>query len=223
MPMDRKAYPFIKVTVNEAYPRVMLARRMQKDKARYFGPYTSAQAVRDTLDLLRRLYHVRSCNRNLPRDTGKERPFYNYHIKQCDAPCQGYISRKKSGEAISEVIHFLNGNYESVLKELEEKMNTASEELEFEKAIEIQRLINKYKESFPETKNHGQQRGRQRYSCCGYRRRRRSGTGVFCPRRAADRKRALFYLRISKGEEHEVYWTALSNYYAGTPFIPRGD
>ena len=88
MLMDDKTYPFIKVTVNEPFPRVLLARKMLKDKAKYFGPYTSAQAVRDTIDLIHKLYHVRSCNRNLPKDIGKERPCLNYHIKQCDAPCQ---------------------------------------------------------------------------------------------------------------------------------------
>ena len=86
MLMDDKGYPFIKVTVNEPYPRVMLARMMEKDKAKYFGPYTSVAAVKDTIELLRKLYHVRNCNRNLPKDIGKERPCLNYHINQCEAP-----------------------------------------------------------------------------------------------------------------------------------------
>lgn len=145
MLMDDKTYPFIKVTVNEPFPRVLLARKMLKDKAKYFGPYTSAQAVRDTIDLIHKLYHVRSCNRNLPKDIGKERPCLNYHIKQCDAPCQGYISQEDYGAAIAEVLKFLNGNYDVILKELEEKMNTASENLEFERAIEYRELINSVK------------------------------------------------------------------------------
>lgn len=106
MLMDDKAYPFIKVTTGETFPRVLLARRMVKDRARYFGPYTSSQAVRDTIDLIHKLYHVRSCNRNLPRDTGKERPCLNYHIHQCDAPCQGYISKEEYRKSIDEVIRF---------------------------------------------------------------------------------------------------------------------
>ena len=145
MLMDDKTYPFIKVTVNEPFPRVLLARKMLKDKAKYFGPYTSAQAVRDTIDLIHKLYHVRSCNRNLPKDIGKERPCLNYHIKQCDAPCQGYISQEDYGAAIVEVLKFLNGNYDVILKELEGKMNTASENLEFERAIEYRELINSVK------------------------------------------------------------------------------
>ena len=141
MLMDDKAYPFIKVTVEEPYPRVMLARRMAKDKSRYFGPYTSAGAVKDTIELIRRLYHVRSCNRKLPRDIGKERPCLNYHIHQCKAPCQGYISEEEYRKSIQEVLRFLGGNYEGILKDLEEKMNQASEDLEFERAIEYRELL----------------------------------------------------------------------------------
>ena len=136
MLMDDKSYPFIKVTVNEPFPRVMLARQMKKDKAKYFGPYTSAGAVKDTIELIRKLYHIRSCNRSLPKDIGKERPCLNYHIHQCQAPCQGYISQEEYRKSIDEVVRFLNGHYDLVLKELEEKMMAASDSLEFEKAIE---------------------------------------------------------------------------------------
>ena len=177
MLMDDKTYPFIKVTVNEEFPRVMLARQMLKDKAKYFGPYTSGQAVRDTIDLLHKLYHVRSCNRNLPKDIGKERPCLNYHIKQCDAPCQGYISKEEYGKAISEVIRFLNGNFDGILKDLEEKMQKASEELKFEKAIEAE--------------NHRQQRRGQRYSCSSNTRGGCGRSGIFYPGRPTDRKGSL--------------------------------
>mgnify|MGYP002319210684 CR=1 FL=1 len=145
MLMDDKTYPFIKVSTNEPFPRVMLARKIAKDKAKYFGPYTSAGAVRDTIDLLHKLYHIRSCNRSLPRDIGKERPCLNYHIKQCDAPCQGYISQEEYGKAVAEVVRFLNGNFDGILKELEQKMQEASDALEFEKAIEYRELLNSVK------------------------------------------------------------------------------
>ena len=141
MLMDDKSYPFIKVTVNEPFPRVMLARQMKKDKAKYFGPYTSAGAVKDTIELIRKLYHIRSCNRSLPKDIGKERPCLNYHIHQCQAPCQGYISQEEYRKSIDEVVRFLNGHYDLVLKELEEKMMAASDSLEFEKAIEYRELL----------------------------------------------------------------------------------
>ena len=145
MLMDDKGYPFIKVTVNEPFPRIMMARTMKKDKAKYFGPYTSAGAVKDTIELIRKLYHIRSCNRNLPKDIGKDRPCLNYHIKQCKAPCQGYISEEQYRESIHEVIRFLNGHYDVILKDLEEKMLEASEKMEFEKAIEYRELLGSVK------------------------------------------------------------------------------
>ena len=136
MLMDDKTYPFIKVTVEEPFPRIMMTRRMVKDKAKYFGPYTSAGAVKDTIELIRKLYHIRSCNRKLPRDVGKERPCLNYHIHQCNAPCQGYVSAEEYQESVQEVLKFLNGNYEGIVEQLKDKMEKASEMLEFEKAIE---------------------------------------------------------------------------------------
>jgi len=146
MLMDDKGYPFIKVTTNEAFPRIMLAHTMQKDKAKYFGPYTSVTAVKDTIELIRKLYKIRGCNRNLPKDQGKERPCLNYHIKQCNAPCQGYISQEEYRKQINEALKFLNGHYDGILKDLEEKMLEASENLEFEKAIEYRELIGSVKQ-----------------------------------------------------------------------------
>ena len=122
MLMDDKSYPFIKVTTGEAYPRIMMARQMKKDKSKYFGPYTSVTAVKDTIELIRKLYRLRSCNRILPRDIGKERCCLYHHIKQCDAPCQGYISQEKYRESVDEVLKFLGGNYDKILKDLEKKM-----------------------------------------------------------------------------------------------------
>ena len=118
-----------------------MARKMVKDKAKYFGPYTSAGAVKDTIDLIRKLYHIRSCNRKLPKDIGKERPCLNYHIHQCDAPCQGYVSEEEYRKSIAQVLQFLNGNYDLILKELEQKMQEAAENLEFEKAAEYRELL----------------------------------------------------------------------------------
>lgn len=146
MLMDDKSYPFIKVTVNEPFPRVMLARQMKKDKAKYFGPYTSAGAVKDTIELIRKLYHIRSCNRSLPKDIGKERPCLNYHIHQCKAPCQGYISKEEYRKNVSEAMDFLNGNYEPIMKLITERMNEAAENLEFETAIEQRELLNSVKQ-----------------------------------------------------------------------------
>ena len=146
MLMDDKTYPYIKVTVKEGYPRVLFSRQMKKDKSKYYGPYTSAGAVKDTIELIRKIYKLRSCNRNLPKDIGKERPCLNYHIKQCDAPCQGYISEEAYAEKVKKVTEFLNGNFDPVLKELEEKMLEASENMEFEQAIEYRELIGSVKQ-----------------------------------------------------------------------------
>ena len=139
---DDKTYPYIRVTLGEDFPRVLFSRQQKKDKSRYFGPYTSAGAVKDTIELVNKIYQLRTCNRNLPRDTGKDRPCLNYHIHQCTAPCQGYITKEAYRERVDAVVEFLNGNYAPVLKSLEEKMNTASANLEFEKAIEYRELLN---------------------------------------------------------------------------------
>ena len=138
---DDKGYPYIKVTVNEEFPRIMLARKMKADGGKYFGPYTSAGAVNDTIELLRKIFKIRTCNRRLPKDTGKDRPCLYYQIKQCDAPCQGYISKEEYAKQIEETIKFLNGNYKQVAKMLQEKMQKASDELEFEQAMEYRDLL----------------------------------------------------------------------------------
>lgn len=143
---DDKTYPYIKVTLGEEFPRVLFCRQLKKDKSRYFGPYTSAGAVKDTIDLLKKIYHLRTCNRVLPRDIGKERPCLNYHIHQCQAPCQGYISKEEYREKINQAVDFLNGNYQPVLKELEERMMQASENMDFERAIEYRELLNSVKQ-----------------------------------------------------------------------------
>lgn len=131
---DDKTYPYIKVTMEEEFPRVLFTRRIKKDKSRYFGPFKSAFAVKDTIELLRKLYRIRDCTRNLPRDIGAGRPCLNYQIGQCDAPCQGYITSQDYRAQVSKALDFLNGNYRPVLKKLEEKMKAASAEMNFEDA-----------------------------------------------------------------------------------------
>lgn len=138
---DDKAYPYIKVTVNEAYPRVLFSRSMKRDKAKYYGPYPSVTAVKDTLELLRKIYKIRTCNRSLPADIGKERPCLYYHIGQCDAPCQGFISGEEYRTSINLAMDFLEGNYAAVEKMLKERMSKASESLEFEKAAQARDLL----------------------------------------------------------------------------------
>ena len=220
MLMDDKTYPFIKVTTGEAFPRVVLSRKMQKDKARYFGPYTSSQAVRDTIDLIHKLYHLRSCSRSLPRDIGKERPCLNYHIKQCDAPCQGYISQEEYGKSVNEVLKFLNGNYDAVLKDLEEKMNAASEALEFERAIEYRELISSVKKVAQKQKITDSS-GEDRDVLAVASHEGDAVVQVFFIRGGRLIGRDHFYLRITDGESpSEILNSFIMQYYAGTPFIP---
>ena len=220
MLMDYKTYPFIKVTVNEPFPRVMMARRMKKDKAKYFGPYTSAGAVKDTIELIRKLYHIRSCNRSLPKDIGKERPCLNYHIHQCYAPCQGYISGEEYRKSIDEVVRFLNGNYDPILKELEEKMLDASENLEFEKAIEYRELlasVQKIAQKQKITDTAGDDRDIIAMASEGE----DAVVQVFFIRGGRLIGRDHFYLKIAENDtKSEILSSFIKQFYAGTPYIP---
>ena len=221
MLMDDKTYPYIKVTVREAYPRVLFSRQMKKDKSKYYGPYTSAGAVKDTIELIRKIYKIRTCNRNLPKDIGKERPCLNYHIKQCDAPCQGYISEEAYGEKIRNVTEFLNGNFDPVLKELEEKMMEASENMEFEQAIEYRELIGSVKQIAQKQKisnSDGEDKDIIAMAADGE----DAVVQVFFVREGRLIGRDHFYLRIAPQEKtSEVLGSFVKQFYAGTPFIPR--
>ena len=217
---DDKTYPYIRVTLGEEYPRVLFCRQMKKDKSRYFGPYTSAGAVKDTIDLLHKLYQVRTCNRKLPRDIGKERPCLNYHIKQCEAPCQGYISQEEYRKSIDEVIRFLNGNFDMILKDLEDKMMAASEALEFEKAIEYRELLNSVKKVAQKQKitdSSGEDRDVMAVACQDE----DAVVQVFFIRGGRLIGRDHFYLRISEEDKKsEILNSFIKQYYAGTPFLP---
>lgn len=220
MLMDDKGYPFIKVTTNEAYPRIMLARTMQKDKAKYFGPYTSATAVKDTIDLIRKLYQIRSCNRNLPKDMGKERPCLNYHIKQCKAPCQGYISEVEYRKSIEGAIHFLNGHYDTILKDLEQKMLEASENMEFEKAIEYRELLNSVKQIAQKQKITDSS-GEDRDILAVAKDAEDAVVQVFFIRGGRLIGRDHFFLRnASEDSKSKILESFMKQFYAGTPFIP---
>ena len=220
MLMDDKGYPFIKVTTNEAYPRIMLAREMKKDKAKYFGPYTSAGAVKDTIDLIRKLYQIRSCNRNLPKDIGKERPCLNYHIKQCKAPCQQYISEEEYGKSIDEAIRFLNGHYDSILKDLEQKMQDASENMEFERAIEYRELLNSVKQIAQKQKITDSS-GEDRDILAVAKDAEDAVVQVFFIRGGRLIGRDHFFLRnASEDSKSKILESFIKQFYAGTPFIP---
>ena len=218
---DDKTYPYIKVTTDEPFPRVLFSRTMKKDKCRYFGPYTSAGAVKDTIDLIHKLWKLRTCSRNLPKDIGKERPCLNYHIKQCSGPCQGYISEVEYKKSVSEVIEFLDVKYTPVLTMLEEKMRAASDAMEYEQAIEYRELLNSVKQVAQKQKitSHSME----------------DRDVIAMARDDADAVVQVFFVRDGKmiGREHfrvsastadnnyQIIGSFVKQFYAGTPFIPR--
>ena len=223
---DDKTYPFIKVTVNEPYPRVLFSRTMKKDKAKYFGPYTSSTAVKDVIELVRKIYMVRSCNRNLPRDCGKDRPCLYYHMKQCTAPCQGNVSEEVYKQNIGQVLHFLNGNFQETIDQLTEKMMAASEEMHFEDAAGYRDLINSIRRI-------GE---RQKITTYGEEdrdiiavamdesedlREQDAVVQVFFMRGGRLIGRDHFFLSVARGDtKAQVLSSFLKQFYAGTPFIP---
>lgn len=221
MLMDDKGYPFIKATVGEPYPRLLFARQPKRDKAKYFGPYTSAGAVKDTLLLMQKIYHIRTCHRNLPRDIGKERPCLNYHIKQCKAPCQGYISQEEYQQSFREALEFLNGNYAQVLKMLEEKMQKAAECYAFEEAAEYRDLLTSVKHIAQKQKITSQDM---------------DDKDIIAVAKAANEAVVqVFFIRGGKliGRDHfhfnevehdakrDILTAFIKQFYAGTPYIPK--
>ena len=218
---DDKTYPFIKVTTSEAYPRIMLCRSMKKDKNRYYGPYTSAGAVKDTIELIRKIYKIRTCNRRLPQDIGKERPCLNYHIKQCHAPCQGYISQEEYQSAINGALDFLNGNYKPLQKILEQRMLEASERMDFEEAIVQRDLLNSVRQIAQKqkiTSSDGEDKDIIAVKTDGT----DAVAQVFFIRQGRLIGRDHFFLRVAPHDTESVILSSfLKQFYAGTPFIPK--
>lgn len=218
---DDKTYPYIKVTVGEDYPRILFSRTMKKDKSRYFGPYTSAAAVKDTIELLNKLYQLRTCNRVLPRDTGLERPCLNYHIKQCLAPCQGYVSKEEYRQQVAGALEFLNGNYSPILKDLEEKMNKAAEELEFEEAARYRDLLSSVRQVSQKQKiTEGV--GEDKDILALYQDETEAVVQVFFVRDGKLIGREHYYMtHAPENNKPAILQDFVKQFYAGTPFIPR--
>lgn len=219
---DDKNYPYIKVTVQEAYPRVMMARQVKKDKAKYFGPYTSVLAVKDTLDLLRKIYQIRTCNRNLPRDIGKERACLYYHIKQCSGPCQGYISEEEYKKSVDQIIDFLNGNFSEVLSMLEKKMMNASENMDFEEAGGYRDLMNSVRQMAQKQKITNTSNQEDKDIIAFARAGDEAVVQVFFIRNGKLIGREHYHLTGVENDTREGVMTSfVKQFYAGTPFIPR--
>ena len=218
---DDKTYPYIKVTVGEDYPRILFSRTMKKDKSRYFGPYTSAAAVKDTIELLNKLYQLRTCNRVLPRDIGIERPCLNYHIKQCLAPCQGHVSKEEYRQQVAGALEFLNGNYSPILKDLEEKMNKAAEAMEFEDAARYRDLLSSVRQVSQKQKiTEGV--GEDKDILALYQDETEAVVQVFFVRDGKLIGREHYYMtHVPENNKPAILQDFVKQFYAGTPFIPR--
>ena len=218
---DDKTYPYIKVTVGEDYPRILFSRTMKKDKSRYFGPYTSAAAVKDTIELLNKLYQLRTCNRVLPRDIGIERPCLNYHIKQCLAPCQGYVSKEEYRQQVAGALEFLNGNYSPILKDLVEKMKKAAEAMEFEDAARYRDLLSSVRQVSQKQKiTEGV--GEDKDILALYQDETEAVVQVFFVRDGKLIGREHYYMtHVPENNKPAILQDFVKQFYAGTPFIPR--
>ena len=224
---DDKTYPYIKVTMGEEYPRILLSRQLspsaggKKDKSRYFGPYTSAAAVKDTIDLMNKLYQLRTCSRKLPRDIGMERPCLNYHIKQCTAPCQGYISKEDYRARVEQALDFLNGNYGPMLRELEQNMKEAAEKLEYEDAARYRDLYNSLKSVAQKQKITGSD-GEDKDIIALARDETDAVVQVFFVRDGRLIGREHYYMTHVDGcDKALILEDFVKQFYAGTPFIPK--
>ena len=222
---DDKTYPYIKVTTGEEYPRVLFSRQMKKDKSRYFGPFSSSQAVRSTIELINRMYGLRDCSRVLPRDFGKDRPCLNYHMNRCCGPCTGNVPADVYRQKIDMALEFLAGNYKPVIRDLTEKMQQASEDMRFEEAIRWRDLLNSVQQVAQKQKmSEGVGENRDVL-----------GIAVEHENADADGVIQVFFVREGKlmGREHhymvhvggktesEILSGFIQQFYAATPFVPK--
>ncbi len=218
---DDKTYPYIKVTLGEEFPRIMFSREMKKDKSKYFGPYTSAAAVKDTIELLNKLYQLRTCNKSLPKEIGKDRPCLNYHIKQCLAPCQGYIDKEAYRQQIAGAMEFLNGNYGPIQKDLEAKMTAAAQNMEFEEAAKYRDLLNSVKQVSQKQKI-SDSVGEDKDIIALYQDEDEAVVQVFFIRDGKLIGREHYYMmHVSGQKKPQILEDFIKQFYAGTPFIPR--
>lgn len=217
---DDKTYPYIKFTVSEAFPRLVLTRKIRKDKEKYYGPYPSVYAVRSCIDLLNNVYHLRTCSRNLPRDIGKERPCLNHHIGKCCAPCTGKVSEEEYAEKAEQARRFLEGNSKEILSYLKGEMKKASEAMEYEEAGRWKELLDAAVTVSSHQKVEyapGEDRDVLGLAAEGF----DAIVQVFFIRRGKLLDREHFYLTIAPGDsETDILTSFIKQYYAGTPFLP---
>lgn len=218
---DDKTYPYIKVTMGEEFPRVLFSRYMKKDKSKYYGPYTSAAGVKDTIDLINKLYHLRTCNRRLPSEIGKERACLNYHMHQCDAPCIGAVSKEQYREQVQRALEFLNGNYRDVLKDLEGKMREAAEKLDFEQAAGWRDLLNSVR-AVAQKQKITESTGEDKDIIALAKDEADAVVQVFFVRDGRLIGREHFYMtNVSENMDAEIIDSFMKQFYAGTPYLPK--
>lgn len=218
---DDKTYPFIRATVYEDYPRLIYCRQQKRDKSKYFGPFTCQGTAKDALEMAHKIYHVRTCNRVLPRDQGKERPCLNYHINQCDAPCQGYISKEEYQENFNKALKLLEGDYHEVIQILQERMEKAAQNLEFEEAAGCRDMIESIKkvEIRQKITDFG---GVDRDIIAAASTNHEAVVQIFFVREGKLVGRDHFHLNGVGGDTNEeILQSFVKQFYAGTPFIPR--
>lgn len=218
---DGKSYPFLKATVQEAYPRLLFARQMKRDGSRYFGPFTSGKAIWDTIELVNQLFHLRSCRRVLPRDFGKERPCLYHQIGQCPAPCQGNVEKEEYRANFERALKFLQGDTKTVIRELTDKMSEASMNMEFEEAAHYRDLIQSIRQ-ITEKQKITSDDNEDRDIVAMARGGDEAVVQVFFIRGGKLIGREHYYLTGVEGEENaDVLSAFIKQMYSGTPYIPK--
>ncbi len=218
---DGKSYPFLKATIQEDFPRFVLARQMKRDGAKYFGPFTSGAAIRDTIELLNKLFHLRNCRKVLPRDVGKERPCLYHQMGQCPAPCQGGVDREEYRENFQKAVSFLNGNTKEVLKDLQQKMEQLAQNMQFEEAAVYRDLIDSVRQVTERQKiTSGDQEDRDIIAIA--RNEDEAVVQVFFIRGGKLIGREHYYLTgVMEEAEGHILSAFIKQMYAGTPYVPR--
>lgn len=218
---DGKSYPFLKATIQEDFPRFVLARQMKRDGAKYFGPFTSGAAIRDTIELLNKLFHLRNCRKVLPRDVGKERPCLYHQMGQCPAPCQGSVDREEYRENFQKALSFLNGNTKEVMKDLQQKMEQLAQNMQFEEAAVYRDLIDSVRQVTERQKiTSDDQEDRDIIAIA--RNEDEAVVQVFFIRGGKLIGREHYYLSgVLEEEEGHILSAFIKQMYAGTPYVPR--
>ncbi len=218
---DDKTYPYVKITTNEMFPRVFITRKNINDKAKYFGPFTNSIMLKESIDLIHNIFPIRSCYLNFPKDLGKKRPCLNYHIGKCKAPCNYHISEEEYDKMINKVIDFFNGNHKEIISELEEKMLAFSEDLKFEKAMEIRDkifAIKKLEETQIAENTNINDKDIIAFARANY----EAMFQVFFIRGGKITGREHFMLdNVEHLTRNELMEDFIKQFYSGTPFIPK--